>query len=273
MSLKKVNLSINQLVSAGLFLGYHMSIWNTTSNYFLLGKYNKTNFFNLHYTYNLTKKFIEIVASLFAKKCSIWLVHEKFELFNSCSQLLNLQNAFNEIHFFNKKWCKGALSNYKKIKIVRRKTFPHAIIVPNIQNNTYVINECFIKNIPSFGLTDTVDNIKNVYFCIPSNSRSLRSLFYLYFIVCKTIFYGRNIQTSNFVFSYFSKIKKMRLTYLSTQNFLNKDVLFKKFILTFSQINSIKRLLSFITSKESTNKKTLLKLKLKIVITILIATL
>ena len=267
MRFNKINLSINQLASTGLFLGYHTSIWNTSINYFLLGNFNRVNFLNLNYTYNLTKKFVGIISGLFVKKCSIWLIHEKFDFFNNSTQLVNASKQFKEIKFFNKKWCKGSISNYKKIKIVKRRTFPHAVIVPNIQNNHYAISECFIKSVPSFGFVDTLDNVKNIFFCIPGNSRSLRSLFYLYFITCKAAFYSRSIQTSSFISAYFLKANKIKSAYMAKRIWYNNSTVLAKFVFNFAQLYSVKKLLSLFTfkNKPKSSRKNLFRLRIKIV--------
>lgn len=67
----KSNLTINQLISSDLFLGYHSSNSNSKVNYFLLGNYKFSNIFNLNYTFFLIKKAFYVMVDLFNKKSSI----------------------------------------------------------------------------------------------------------------------------------------------------------------------------------------------------------
>jgi len=197
----RISITVNQLIACDLFLGYHITNWNPRTNFFLIGKYKNTNLFNINYTYFLTKKFITFLSELFINKGHLWLVNENFSLFNRSSELCQLLNSFTEMTFLNSKWCKGMLSNYKYVSIVKPDKFPHSIFVPNIQNNHYVVNEAFIINVPSIAIIDSVDNPSNVFFPIPGNSKSLKSLFFFYIITAKTLFYSRYSVSSKFLFN------------------------------------------------------------------------
>lgn len=195
----RVYLTINQLIASDLFLGYHIANWNPRTNFFLIGKYKNTNIFNINYAYFLSKKFIGFLSELFVNKGRLWIVNENFSLFNRSIELCKLYSLFPEVSFLNSKWCKGMLSNYKYVSIVKPVKFPHGIFVPNVQNNHYVINESFIINIPSIAIVDTIDNPSNVFYPIPGNSKSLKSLFFFYLIIAKTLFYSRYLISSKFI--------------------------------------------------------------------------
>ena len=214
---KRIDITINQLIASDLFLGYHIANWNPRTNFFLIGKYKSTNIFNVNYTYSLAKKFIGFLSELFINKGRLWLVNENFSLFNRSVELYRLSNLFPELTFFNSKWCKGMLSNYKYVRIIKPAKFPHGIFLPNMQNNHYVINEAFVINIPSISLVDSIDNPSNVFFPVPGNSKSLKSLFFFYMIITKSLFYSRYVVSSKFIFSSINRpLKKFRLkNYLS----------------------------------------------------------
>lgn len=197
----RISITINQLIASDLFLGYHVANWNPRINFFLIGEYKNTNIFNINYTYLLTKKFITFLSGLFVSKGHLWLVNENFSLFNRSVELRQLFSEFTEITFLNSKWCKGMLSNYKYVSIVKPNKFPHSIFVPNIQNNHYVVNEAFIINVPSIAITDSIDNPSNVFFPVPGNSKSLKSLFFFYLIIVKSLFYSRYTISSKFIFN------------------------------------------------------------------------
>lgn len=209
---KRIDITINQLIASDLFLGYHIANWNPRTNFFLIGKYKSTNIFNVNYTYSLAKKFIVFLSELFINKGQLWLVNENFSLFNRSIELYRLSSLFPELIFFNSKWCKGMLSNYKYVRIIKPAKFPHGIFVPNMQNNHYVINEAFVINIPSISIVDSIDNPSNVFFPVPGNSKSLRSLFFFYMVIAKSLFYSRYVVSSKFIFSSINRsLKKFRL--------------------------------------------------------------
>lgn len=209
------------------------------------------------------------MCGLFAKRARIWFVHEKFDTFGNCAQIMNMSKAFLEIIFFYKKWYKGSITNFKKIKRIKRKTFPHAVITPNVKSSHYLINECFIKNVPSFSFVDTIDNVSNVFFCIPGNSRSLKSLFFLYFITCRAALHSRNFQSSSFLYQFFLKSKNFFIKH-SIQNIKEfKRVLARRFIINFARIpGDFHRALSILI-KNSSKKLSFTKLRLKIVTVLL----
>jgi small subunit ribosomal protein S2 len=223
-----LNITTNQLIAADLFLGYHVTNWNPRVNFFLLGKYRNTNIFNINYTYSLTKKFIAFISDLFSKKGHLWVVNEGF-LFKQNSQFSLIASSFPEINFLTDKWCKGMLSNYKHVLIVKPDKFPHAIFVPNIQNNHFVINEAFIINIPSWGICDSQDNPANIFFPIPGNSKSLRSLYFFFVLIAKTVMYSRYIVSSSFVFKAFSSSKNLLKSYKSYYKVLKNNFLINFF--------------------------------------------
>lgn len=222
--INKINFTVNQLVAADLFLGYHVSNWNPRINYFLIGKYRNTNIFNINYTYVTIKSIIGIISDSLLKKCHVWLVNENFSFFSKSPEFCRMVATFPELFFFNDKWYKGLLSNYKHVSLVKPQKFPHLVFVPNMQNNHYIINECFIINVPSFSVSDSMDNPTNVFYPIPGNSKSVRSLYFLYLLILKTALYARYNASSSFIFSCSNKAKKTfknQLKYIFLQNYFS----------------------------------------------------
>lgn len=255
--IKKLDLTINQLIGSDLFLGYHLSNWNPRINYFLLGKYRSTNVFNLNYTYSFSKKFINLVTSLSLKKSKMWLVNENFELFQRSSTLTNLQKHFPEIIFVNSKWCKGTLSNYKHVKVVKTFSFPHALFLPNMENNHYVINEGFIINIPTWALADSIDNPSNVFFPIPGNSKSIKSLFFFYLLTAKAVLSSRYFSSSSFIFKVYLSGKKFFLKNFGLNNNLT-EIFLKNYFTIFRKKFLLETVL-FIFKKKSVKIKKLFR--------------
>jgi ribosomal protein S2 len=255
--IKKLDLTINQLIGSDLFLGYHLSNWNPRINYFLLGKYRNTNVFNLNYTYSFSKKFISLVTSLSLKKSKMWLVNENFELFQRSTVLTNLQKHFPEIIFVNSKWCKGTLSNYKHVRVVKTFSFPHALFLPNMENNHYVINEGFIINIPTWALADSIDNPSNVFFPIPGNSKSIKSLFFFYLLTAKSVLSSRYFSSSSFILKAYLSGKKFFLKNFGLNN--NLTSIFLKNYFTIFRKKFLLETVLFIFKKKSVKIKKLFR--------------
>lgn len=233
---KKINFTINQLVSADLFLGYHVSNWNPRINYFLIGKYKGSNLFNLNHIYSNLKAITYFISELLSKKSRIWIINEKFTIFNRSVEFCKLAKSFPELIFFNDKWCKGLLSNYKYVNKVRPDKFPHAIIVPNLQNNHFVVNESFLVNIPSVSLVDSVDNPLNVFYPVPGNSKSIRSVFFFYLLISKSVLFARYTNAASFLFNSYSKARSF--------GFLKKSVIFFDFMKKYNNLGFRPYLLS-----------------------------
>jgi ribosomal protein S2 len=254
--ISKINFTVNQLVAADLFLGYHVSNWNPRINYFLIGKYKNTNIFNINYTYVTVKNIVSIISDSLLKKCHVWLVNENFPFFSRSPEFSRILSAFPELFFFNTKWYKGLLSNYKYVSLVRPSKFPHLVFAPNMQNNHYIINECFIINIPSFSVSDSMDNPTNVFYPIPGNSKSVRSLYFLYLLISKSSLYARYNSSSSFIFSCYNKAKKTfknSLTSVFLKNYFSvllKPRLLEDKILSLRLGSKLLRLVGFSRKKK-----------------------
>lgn len=206
VTVTKVSLTLNQIIGADLFLGYHISNWNPRINYFLIGRYRYSNIFNINYSYSLIKKFSSIILDLLIKKSRIWIVNENFSSsFDRSKEFVNLSRLFQELFFYNDKWSKGLLSNFKYVLISEPAKFPHAIFVPNLQNNHFVVNEAFLTHIPSFSIIDSVDNPSNVFLPLPGNSKSINSLYFFYLLIAKLVLHSRYTASSSFLFSLYNK--------------------------------------------------------------------
>ena len=273
---KRIDFTINQLIASDLFVGYHIANWNPRTNFFLIGKYKGTNIFNVNYTHFLAKKFIVFLSELFINKGHVWLVNENFSLFNRSIELYRLSHLFPELTFLNSKWCKGMLSNYKYVRIVKPAKFPHGIFVPNMQNNHYVVNEAFIINIPSISLVDSIDNPSNVFFPVPGNSKSLKSLFFFYMIIAKSLFYSRYIISSKFIFSSINRsLKKFKLKsyynlfFRDYFSFFKKKFLLENIIFLFKSSFSYRKRFSFLFKPKLNNSSKALLFRWKLPLLIL----
>jgi hypothetical protein len=185
-----------------------------------------------------------------SRKCSVWVVNENFSLFNRNDVLSTISKNFPELYFFNYKWYKGLLSNYKFVEAIEPTDFPHAIAVPNFSNNPYVVNEAAILNIPSFSLIDTSDNPLNVFYCIPGNSKSVKSTIFLYMIIAKAAFYSRFFASSSFLFTFNRKAESLFKSKFSKSFYLSYSIFYLNYKLWALSPFSKKIALLFLSIKK-----------------------
>jgi ribosomal protein S2 len=99
--------------------------------------------------------------------------------------------------------------------VLRPKNFPHAVFFPNLENNHYLVNECFGIGVPSFSITDSHVNPANVFFPIPGNSKSVRSTFFYYILISKSVMAGRYHTSSSFLLSILKKSGRLVLNFFN----------------------------------------------------------
>ena len=244
--MKIIELNHNQLVGCNLFLGYHKACRHESINYYLLGSYMKSNVINLNATYSICKKFISIVKNMILKNGKIWLVHEQSDALVSCLQLRQSNDFFKNVYVYERKWTKGTISNFKKIKIIKKRQFPNALFIPNMQQNYYAINECFAKQIPSFCLADTMDNANGPFLSIPANSRDFRGLLYFYYMIISACRSGTLNRSSDFLFSVINKARTKIM-----HSIVNRTIKRWNFVLLYFGIwkNTIKNTRNFTRHK------------------------
>lgn len=199
MFIKKVDFTINQLISSDIYVGYYTGNWNPMINFFLLGSYRSFNLFNLNYTYFMLKMSFNILNKIFLARGNLWVVYEKLEyFFKRITELKILDRKFKFLKFYNQKWSKGLISNSRHVIFIKNYRFPRAIFLPNIQNDAFVANEATIMNIPTFGIVDTNESPFKLFYSIPGNTKSIRSLYFIYLLLLKNAFTSRNLRRSLF---------------------------------------------------------------------------
>lgn len=181
-TVNKINFTFVQLISSSLFLGYSVSHRNSYVNYFLLGEKFGVNLFNLNFSYFAIKKFLFMLRHIMFNKGRIWVVNENFQLFPNISTALML---YSRGIFQIKKWPKGLLTNRRSV--ISNVKFPHILFITNSFQNSYIANESMIFGVPTAGLVDSSENPLNYTFPIPSNSKSLNSIYFFYLLIYRVV--------------------------------------------------------------------------------------
>lgn len=220
MLLKKINFTLNQLIGSDMFIGYHVGNWNPMSNFFLLGSYRSFNIFNINFSYLMLRMTFNVLNNVFVSRGNLWVVYEKFQyFFDKVSDFGILDKKFSFLKFYNKKWPKGLLSNSRHVIFIKKYRFPRALFLPNVQNDAYVSNEASIMGIPTFGICDSNESPFKVFYSIPGNTKSIRSIYFIYLLLLKNAFFSRNVRRIRF----WKKIKR-KLSFFYKKNKLKTKV-------------------------------------------------
>jgi ribosomal protein S2 len=204
--IKKINYTLSQLAIFDILFGYTAANWDPRSNYYLLGRSNGIDVFDLNKTYACIKLVVNLISGTLARKGIIWVVNEHFDLFKRNDLLSNLQQSFPEMQFHNDKWMKGSLTNFRFVRHFDTEKFPHVIFSPNALNNHFVIAECFGIRIPSVALIDSRDNPASVFAPIPSNSAAMMPIFFFYFLIAKLVSNARDFMVTSFIRNTYKKL-------------------------------------------------------------------
>ena len=220
-TVNKINFTFTQLISSSLFLGYSVSHRNSYINYFLLGERFGINLFNLNFSYFAIKKFIFVLQHVLSNKGRVWIINENFQLFPIISTALML---YSRNLFQIKKWPKGLLTNRRSI--ISNLKFPHILFITNSFQNSYIANESTLLGIPTAGLVDSSENPLNYTFPIPSNSKSLNSIYFFYLLIYRLVKISRFAQCKLFrntteIYDVKSQANLWMYKYLSRFNLLN----------------------------------------------------
>lgn len=227
------DLTMSQLIGCNAFYGYSIKSWNPIINFFLLGKYRGINILNLNYTYKILKDIIEILSKLILKKSRIWLVSEDFDMFDKVLSFIALKKRTKYLFFYNKKWEKGLITNHRFVRVIKNFKFPHAVLVSNLEKNSYVINECHILGIFNVSLVDTKENPFTPLYALPFNTKGLQSIYFFYFLVYKIIFFFSQLRRNFFFKKIKKKINKEMFRFFLKKKFLKirrNDIWLKNFL-------------------------------------------
>jgi hypothetical protein len=126
-----------------------------------------------------------------------------------------------------------------------------------MENNHYVINEGFIINIPTWALADSIDNPSNVFFPIPGNSKSIKSLFFFYLLTAKSVLSSRYFSSSSFIFKAYLSSKNFFLRNFGLNN--NLTSIFLKNYFTIFRKKFLLETVLFIFKKKSVKIKKLFR--------------
>ena len=232
--MKIPNLTIEQLLEAGVHLGHKTLRWNPKMKKFIFGKRDSIHIIDLTQTLELTKVALEKVYSTISSGGKILFISTKKQASEAIAELANETDQY----FVNYRWLGGMLTNWgtisnsikklEKIKndlvsenrgftkkellkmstqrdklerslggISKMKKVPDLIFVIDTNYESLAIKEGIKLGIPIVAILDTNSNPDGIDFPIPGNDDARRSIDLYCNLLKETIEHAKKNTTQN----------------------------------------------------------------------------
>ena len=209
-----MDISIEQMLKAGVHFGHQTRFWNPKMDPFIFGNRNKVHIINLEKTLEHLKPSVEFCKQLAAANNRILFVGTK----RAASKVIKSEAERCDMPYVNYRWLGGMLTNYKTVRAsIRRleilKTqeeegkfndltkkevlgikremeklersiggiknmggLPEALFIIDVNNEKIAVAEARKMGIPIIGLVDTNSDPDSVDYVIPGNDDAIRSI-------------------------------------------------------------------------------------------------
>ena len=209
-----MDISIEQMLKAGVHFGHQTRFWNPKMDPFIFGNRNKVHIINLEKTLEHLEPSVEFCKQLAAANNRILFVGTK----RAASKVIKSEAERCDMPYVNYRWLGGMLTNYKTVRAsIRRleilKTqeeegkfndltkkevlgikremeklersiggiknmggLPEALFIIDVNNEKIAVAEARKMGIPIIGLVDTNSDPDSVDYVIPGNDDAIRSV-------------------------------------------------------------------------------------------------
>ena len=211
--MKIPNVTIQQLLEAGVHLGHKTLRWNPKMKKYIFGRRDTIHIFDLTQTVELIKKALEKVYETISNRGNVLFVSTKKQAAENIAQLAKETNQY----YVNHRWLGGMLTNWgtisnsiKKLEVLNKnlvsenrgftkkellkmstqrdklqrslggikdmKKTPDLIFVIDTNYESLAIKEAIKLNIPIIAILDTNSDPENIDYPIPGNDDARRSI-------------------------------------------------------------------------------------------------
>tara|TARA_Y100001970_G_scaffold50315_1_gene63677 strand:- start:67722 stop:68585 length:864 start_codon:yes stop_codon:yes gene_type:complete len=211
--LKIPDITIQQLLEAGVHFGHHKKRWNPKMEKYIFGTRNNIHIIDLRITLPLLNKSLEALFNIISKSGKILFVGTKKQSSVLVETIANETNNY----FITKRWFGGTLTNWKTISnsikrlesiekriheeqqklskkelltlsrekeklnnaiggIRNMSNLPNLLIVLDTVKDRIAVKEAVKLNIPVMGIIDTNSDPDLINFPIPGNDDAIRSI-------------------------------------------------------------------------------------------------
>ena len=209
-----MDISIEQMLKAGVHFGHQTRFWNPKMDPFIFGNRNKVHIIDLEKTLEHLKPSTEFCKQLAASNNRILFVGTK----RAASKVIKSEAERCDMPYVNYRWLGGMLTNYKTVRAsirrleilktqeeegkfndltkkevlgIRREMeklersiggiknmggLPEALFIIDVNNEKIAVAEARKMGIPIIGLVDTNSDPDSVDYVIPGNDDAIRSI-------------------------------------------------------------------------------------------------
>ena len=209
-----MDVSIEQMLKAGVHFGHQTRFWNPKMEEYIFGNRNKVHIINLEKTLECLSPAVDFCKKLSASNNRILFVGTK----RAARRVIKEEAERCNMPFINYRWLGGMLTNYKTVRSSIRRLeilntqeeegkfedltkkevlgikremekldrsiggikniggLPEALFVVDVENEKIAIAEAKKMGIPIIGIVDTNSDPDDVDFIIPGNDDAIRSI-------------------------------------------------------------------------------------------------
>lgn len=224
-ALESAELSIAEMLKAGVHFGHKKSRWNPKMKNYTFGVRNDIHIIDLEKTLVLFQEALDYMRNIVANGGKIMFVGTKPQ----AQKLIEKASQEVDMPYVSKRWLGGTLTNFPEIKkrikylndqekksvqgdfdkytkyeksqmrkeigrmnekiggIKKMENLPQALFVIDIKENDLAVKEALKAKVPIVGVTDTNTDPTLVDFPIPANDDALSSLKYILGIIVKNV--------------------------------------------------------------------------------------
>ena len=222
-------LSMREMLEAGIHFGHQTRYWNPKMADYLFGHRNKIHIINLEKTLPLFQEALNFVGKLAAKRGTVLFVGTK----QAAQQIIKEEAQRCEMPYVNLRWLGGLLTNYQTVKqsikrlqeLEERKAdggmekmskketlhlereleklernlsgikdmngWPDALFVLDVGYEDIAVSEARKLKIPIVGVVDSNNNPDGIDYVIPGNDDAIRSIRFYAREIADAIIAGR----------------------------------------------------------------------------------
>ena len=207
-------ISLEQMLQAGVHFGHQTKYWNPKMEQHIFGVRNKIHILNLEHTVEMIKPALKFIEGVAAKNNKILFVGTK----RTATDIIKNEAIRCSMPYVNERWLGGMLTNYKTIRssitrlenLLRQKedgTFskltkkeglkiqrdidrlqksiggvtemgglPDALFIIDVKRESIAVSEASKMGIPIVGIVDSNSNPEGIDYVVPGNDDSIRSI-------------------------------------------------------------------------------------------------
>lgn len=208
------NVSIKQLLEAGVHFGHNTRYWNPKMDQYIFGTRNKIHIIDLAKTEKLMKDALNYISSLASRRGKVLFVGTK----RSASKVMQKEAIRCGMPFVTNRWLGGMMTNYKTVKqsinrireietmqtdgrmekLIKKEQLKHsreliklekslggikdmagvpdAMFVVDTKHESIAIKEAKTLGIPVIAIVDTNNSFEGVDYIIPGNDDAMKAI-------------------------------------------------------------------------------------------------